>query len=151
MEQEDSLQFYTPNGDLIPLKEKYGDPKQAEEFIYIPHPDHMVFVYLSPAISEQYTFISDSYAWGAGTGINALQYALEYGGHKHITIYGFDSFTVGSWSNIYDGSPQYKEHEGHRAECNKLGVKYVPSHGEEWSEHIHFLKAAYPSVKVEMA
>ena len=150
MEQADSLQFYTSDGDLIPLKEKYGDPQEAEEFIYIPHPDHMVFVYLSPNISEQYTFVKKSYAWGAGTGINALYYALKHGGHKHITIYGFDSFTVGSWSNIYDGSPQYKEHEGYRAECKEKGIKYVPTHGEEWSEHIHFLKAAYPNVEVKM-
>ena len=150
MEQEDSLQFYTSNGDLIPLKEKYGDPKQAEEFIYIPHPDHMVFVYLSPRIREQYTFISESYAWGAGTGINALHYALEHGGHKHITIYGFDSFTVGSWRNIYDGSPQY-ENNRRRLECEKLGITYAPTHGNEWSEHVHSLKAAYPNVEVEMA
>ena len=152
IEQVELLQFYTEDGITpIPLGEEYGDPREAEEFIYISHPDHMVFVYLSPSIKQQFTFISESYTWGAGTGINALHYALEHGGHKAITLYGFDSFTIGSWSNIYDGSPQYKEEEGHRAYCNEKGIRYVPSHGEEWSEHIHSLKAAYPNVEVEMA
>ena len=152
IEQVELLQFYTADGITpIPLGEEYGDPREAEEFIYISHPEHMVFVYLSPSIKQQYTFVSESYAWGAGTGINALHYALEHGGHKAITLYGFDSFTIGSWSNIYDGSPQYKEEEGHRAYCNEKGIRYVPSHGEEWSEHIHSLKAAYPNVEVEMA
>ena len=145
------LQFYEKDGHTpILLGEEYGDTEQAEECIYIPHSDHMVFVYLSPNIREQYTFISESYAWGAGTGINALHYALEHGGHKHITIYGFDSFTVGSWRNIYDGSPQY-ENNRRRLECEKLGMGYEPTHGREWSEHVLSLKAAYPNVEVEMA
>ena len=153
IEQVELLQLYKADGTTpIPLGEEYGDPQEAEELIYIPHPEHMVFVYLSPRIREQYTFIKDSYAtWGAGTCINALHYALEHGGHKAITIYGFDSFTVGSWSNIYDGSPQYEEHEGQRAKCKEIGITYAPSHGEEWSEHVHSLKAAYPNVEVEMA
>ena len=145
------LQFYDKDGHTpILLGEEYGDTEQAEEFIYIPHPEHMVFVYLSPRISEQYTFVKGSYAWGAGTGINALHYALEHGGHKHITIYGFDSFTVGSWRNIYDGSPQY-ENNRRRLECEEKGIGYEPTHGREWSEHVFSLKAAYPNVEVEMA
>tara|TARA_Y100000310_G_C20468942_1_gene709034 strand:- start:64 stop:870 length:807 start_codon:yes stop_codon:yes gene_type:complete len=152
---QSQFKFYKPDSAPIllgelPDAEEYGDPETAEDFIYIPHPDHMVFVYLSPDIEEKYTFVKESYAWGAGTGINALHYALEQGGHSIITLYGFDSFTIGSWSNIYDGTPQYKEEEGHRAYCMEKGIRYVPSHGEEWSEHIHTLKAAYPNVKVEM-
>ena len=151
IEQVELLQFYTEDGITpIPLGEEYGDPREAEEFIYISHPDHMVFVYLSPSIKQQFTFISESYTWGAGTGINALHYALEHGGHKSITIYGFDSFTVGSWRNIYDGSPQY-ENNRRRLECEKLGIGYEPTHGREWSEHVFSLKAAYPNVEVEMA
>ena len=151
IEQVGLLQLYRDDGHTtIPLGEEYGDPQQAEEFIYIPHPEHMVFVYLSPSIKQQYTFVSESYAWGAGTGINTLHYALEHGGHKAITIYGFDSFTVGSWRNIYDGSPQY-ENSGRRLECEKLGIGYEPRHGREWSEHVFSLKAAYPNVEVEMA
>ena len=151
MNEREFLRFFKDDGHTpIPLGEEYGDPQEAEEFIYIPHLEHMVFVYLSPSIKQQYTFVKDSYAWGAGTGINALHYALEYGGHKHITIHGFDSFTVGSWSNVYDGSPQY-ENSGRRLECEKLGIGYEPRHGREWGEHIFTLKALYPNVEVEIA
>ena len=153
IEQTELLQFYTEDGITpIPLGEEYGDPREADEFIYIPNnaDGHMTFVYLSPAISAQFTFIKNSYTWGAGTGINALHYALEHGGHKTITLYGFDSFTTGSWSNIYDGSPQYDDN-GRRLECKEKGIQYEPSHGREWGEHIFTLKAAYPNVEVEMA
>lgn len=150
IEQTDLLQFYTADGAPIPLDEEYGVREEAEEFIYIPNADgHMIFVYLSPAISAQFTFIKNSYTWGAGTGINALHYALEHGGHKSIKLYGFDSFTTGSWSNIYDGTPQYDDN-GRRLECKEKGIQYEPSHGREWGEHIFTLKAAYPDVEVEM-
>ncbi len=150
IEQVELLQFYTADGAPIPLGEEYGERNEAEEFIYIPNADgHMIFVYLSPAISAQYTFIKNSYTWGASTGINALHYALEHGGHKSITLYGFDFFTDGSWKNIYDGSPQYVN-TPRRLECIEKGIEYVPSHGEEWSEHLPALKAAYPDVEVEI-
>ena len=144
------MQFYALDGVTpIPLGEEYGDPKQAEEFIYIPRLRGKVYVWLSPDMGN-FEFNYTPAEWGTSTGLGALQYALEKGGHKHITVYGFDSHTTGSWNNIYEHTPIYST-DSRRIECKEKDIPYVPIEGETWSDVLFHLKAAHPDVEVEMA
>ena len=150
-------------GKEVPITHEFGIKEQAEEFIYIPHHNNntaadrygKVFIWLSPNLCDHIEFNYQTHLqWGAGTGLGALQYALENGGHKRITVYGFDSLssTAGSssWDNVYDGTPVYST-DSRRLECKKKNIPYVPLQGDTpWNEVVSNLKALYPNVEVEV-
>ena len=156
-EQAENIHFYYKDAATgeeleIPLTEEFGNKEQAEEFIYIPQPHKKgkIYVWLSPDLCQHITFNYTPYQWGTSTGLGALQYALENGGHKHITIYGFDSHTTGSWSNLYEDTPVYST-DARRMECKRKDIPYVPIEGESWSDVLFRLKEAHPNVEVEIA
>ena len=161
-------------GKEVPITHEFGIKEQAEEFIYIPYHNNnhtvavaaavvqshrnyyygKVFIWLSPNLCDHIEFNYQTHLqWGAGTGLGALQYALENGGHKRITVYGFDSLhtTTGSsssWDNVYDGTPVYST-DSRRLECKKKNIPYVPLQGDTpWNEVVSNLKALYPNVEV---
>ena len=153
-EHAENIHFYhkdetTGEEKEIPLTEEFGSKEQAEEFIYIHRPRGKVYVWLSPDMGN-FEFNYTPSEWGASTGLGALQYALERGGHKLITVYGFDSHTTGSWDNVYDGTPIYST-DSRRIECKKKDIPYVPIEGETWSDVFFRLKELHPNVEVEMA
>ena len=153
-EQAENIYFYhkdetTGEEKEVPLTEEFGNKEQAEEFIYIPRLRGKVYVWLSPDMGN-FEFNYTPAEWGTSTGLGALQYALEKGGHKHITVYGFDSHTTGSWNNIYEHTPIYST-DSRRIECKEKDIPYVPISGETWSDVLFHLKAAHPDVEVEMA
>ena len=146
----DFICFYDKHGNELLLKEEYGTKENSTDMVFLPTKEHKVFIYLSPDI-KHYTWVKNSYKWGAGTGINALHYALQHGGHHTITLYGFDSVTSpGNWTNVYDGTPQYDDN-GKRLECKTKGIPYSPTHGEEWINHIEELRASFPHIEVKVS
>ena len=153
-DQAENLHFYhkdpaTGEEKEVPVTEEFGHKELAKEFIYIPRIQGKIHVWLSPDMGN-FEFNYTPAQWGTSTGLGALQYALEKGEHKFITVYGFDSHTTGSWNNLYDGTPIYST-DKRRLECKQKNIPYVPITGELWSDVLFKLKAAHPHVEVEMA
>ena len=131
--------------------EEFGTRECAEEFVFISHQEtEKIHIWLSPEMSNFQFVLQHSPVWGRSTGLRALQYALEHGGHNRITLHGFDSHTSGSYDNIYkDKHPVYVK-DARRIECKEKNIPYIPTEADDWESALQGLKEAHPHVKVKL-
>ena len=136
---------------LNPTTEEFGNKEHAKEFVFIPHHNNeKIHVWLSPEMSNFQFILQPSPVWGRSTGLRALQYALEHGGHNRITLYGFDSHTSGNFNNIYENSHSVYTKDARRMECKEKNIPYTPLEHETWEGALQGLIEAHPSIEIKL-